>query len=417
MISHLPKHSFRPSNFIKALAGVIAAAIPVIAFVIAVAILPLQSAWAAGSTGRCSNSPLDILLTNDDGYDAAGIKALYQSLNAAGHRVTLVAPENNASGSSAALNFGKIQLKKVPAIARENFLDTSLSRQPSQARSHKQPLHSNHYAVSASPATSVVLAVTALYPENQPPDLLISGINKGANLGPSTPISGTVGATTAALTQLSQAIPAIAISTDPLGPDPYNPDPRISGAGSPENLQHLNNIAAFVASLVVELQQYRCATGRLMPTGIALNINYPPLAPSKIPGLLVTEQSKKAYYSISYRAIAEPENQPETKTKPGADKGTQTTVFAAAFKKLNVDASDLISDTGAYHAGYITVVPLTGNMSGNINTRTNENTDKPRASGIATKLQPNEEKPGSVFAQLNKLLAGVRISDNTASEH
>jgi len=56
--------------------------------------------------GLCGTGPLDILLTNDDGYQAAGIRALYVKLRAAGHRVLLVAPDHNAGGSSASLCLG-----------------------------------------------------------------------------------------------------------------------------------------------------------------------------------------------------------------------------------------------------------------------------------------------------------------------
>ncbi len=54
----------------------------------------------------CGSGPLEILLTNDDGFDSAGIRALAAGLAAAGHRVTLAAPARNASGSSMGLHLG-----------------------------------------------------------------------------------------------------------------------------------------------------------------------------------------------------------------------------------------------------------------------------------------------------------------------
>ena len=58
-------------------------------------------------------APLDILLTNDDGYDAPGIRAMHQALKAAGHRVTLVAPAQQQSGSSVRVTIrGKIGFEK-----------------------------------------------------------------------------------------------------------------------------------------------------------------------------------------------------------------------------------------------------------------------------------------------------------------
>jgi len=65
-------------------------------------------ALAAGDL--CGRGPLDILLTNDDGYQAAGIRALYQALRAGGHRVTMVAPATNMSGVSASLTRSEISV-------------------------------------------------------------------------------------------------------------------------------------------------------------------------------------------------------------------------------------------------------------------------------------------------------------------
>ena len=65
-------------------------------------------ALAAGDL--CGRGPLDILLTNDDGYQAAVIRALYQALRAGGHRVTMVAPATNMSGVSASLTRSEISV-------------------------------------------------------------------------------------------------------------------------------------------------------------------------------------------------------------------------------------------------------------------------------------------------------------------
>ena len=57
-------------------------------------------ATLAGVAALCGTGPLDILLTNDDGVDAAGLQALRAELVAAGHRVIVAAPGHNASGSA-----------------------------------------------------------------------------------------------------------------------------------------------------------------------------------------------------------------------------------------------------------------------------------------------------------------------------
>jgi 5'/3'-nucleotidase SurE len=261
------------------------------------------------SNGAACDGKLDILLSNDDGFDKPGIVALQQALSQAQHRVVLAAPAKNASGSSASITFAPVAVEQVAA---------------------------NTYAISASPATSVVLAVSALYPPDSPPDLLISGINKGANLGPATGISGTVGATTAAIEVIDPPIAAIAISTDPLGPN----------FSEAENTEHLQRISAFIVNLVGRLSQERCKSGLLLPQGLALNINYPPLPSAEIKGIVIREQGQAPYFKISY--------------KPSKD---DANVYLPVFQTQVVEKDIAQSDTLAYHRGYITIVPLDGDYT------------------------------------------------------
>ena len=267
------------------------------------------SPTAAYSANAPCNSQLSILLSNDDGFDTPGIIALQQALSQAKHRVMLAAPATNASGSSASVTFAPVAVKRTA---------------------------SQTYAINASPATAVVLAVSALYPPASPPDLVISGINKGANLGPATGISGTVGATTAAIQIIDPPIPAIAISTDPLG----------ANFSQEKNLEHLQNIAIFIVNLVDRLAQERCKSGALLPQGLALNINYPALEAHKIKGIKITEQGQTPYFTISY-----------------APSKNDDAVFLPVFKARPIGADIAQSDTSAYHQGYITVVPLDGNYT------------------------------------------------------
>jgi Survival protein SurE len=80
----------------------------------------------------CTDPSLDILLTNDDGFDRPGIGALHDALTAAGHRVTLAAPSRDYSGSGAALSL-------FDPITLENKED-------------------GVYAIGATPATTALLA-------------------------------------------------------------------------------------------------------------------------------------------------------------------------------------------------------------------------------------------------------------------
>lgn len=105
-----------------------------------------------------------ILLTNDDGIDAIGLNALYNALKTE-HDCTVVAPDGERSASSHSLTIHR---------------DLSFRKTPTG------------YAVSGSPADCVKLGILHLLPE--PPDLVISGINNGSNLGSDIMYSGTVSA-------------------------------------------------------------------------------------------------------------------------------------------------------------------------------------------------------------------------------
>lgn len=121
-----------------------------------------------------------ILLTNDDGYNAPGLCALAEAL-ADFADVSIVAPSTERSGAAQSLTL----------------------RQPIVC----QRVAERHWAVDGTPADCVIVALHKLLP--QKPDLVISGINHGANLGENIYYSGTVGAAReAALHQ----VPALAVS-------------------------------------------------------------------------------------------------------------------------------------------------------------------------------------------------------------
>ena len=108
---------------------------------------------------------MHILISNDDGYMAPGINALANEMRRFG-RVSIVAPEHNHSGSSNALTLNK------PLTVTNASEDV--------------------FVVSGTPSDCVHLALTGLL--NDRPDLVVSGINCGANMGDDTMYSGTVAA-------------------------------------------------------------------------------------------------------------------------------------------------------------------------------------------------------------------------------
>lgn len=137
-----------------------------------------------------------ILITNDDGWQAPGIRALADVLSARAE-VVIVAPESNRSACSSSLTVGRpIEIHQV---------------------------EENCYAVAGTPADCVHIAVTGILPWR--PDLVVSGINQGQNLGEDTIYSGTVaGATEGFLYD----IPSIAFSQVDFGWEHLDSAARIS---------------------------------------------------------------------------------------------------------------------------------------------------------------------------------------------
>ncbi|NPV86580.1 MAG: 5'/3'-nucleotidase SurE [Anaerolineae bacterium] len=128
-----------------------------------------------------------ILLTNDDGIESPGLWAAARALSAVGY-VTVAAPreQTSASGRSLPLSSdGKIEIRKLQ-IGNQEW-DT--------------------FAIGGTPAQAVLHAVLEIMPQR--PDLVVSGINYGENIGTAITLSGTVGA---ALEAAALNIPAIAVS-------------------------------------------------------------------------------------------------------------------------------------------------------------------------------------------------------------
>lgn len=141
------------------------------------------STTAAGKT-------IEILVTNDDGYDAAGIDAVVEGLRALpGVRVTVVAPATNQSGTGSSVTDGPLTV--TDGMTKSGF---------------------GVKAVTGTPADTIIWAIDQKG-ISFTPDLVVSGINAGANMGPAVELSGTVGAARAAV---QRGIPALAASQGPL---------------------------------------------------------------------------------------------------------------------------------------------------------------------------------------------------------
>jgi len=212
-----------------------------------------------------SSKPLHILLTNDDGHEAPGIQALHRVLKQAGHSVTMVAPttEQSATGMS---------VTSRRNLALEQFEEGS-------------------WHLDGQPADTVLVALRHLLQDN-PPDLVLSGINFGPNLGTDLHISGTFGA--AAIAAIL-GVPAIAVSAG-MRHDEVDHSPR----RFPSTYKVLEPAAQLVCSVVESLNDSKDTDGRLLPENILLNINYPALPKDKIRGILHPEISGGHVIELGY---------------------------------------------------------------------------------------------------------------------
>ncbi len=177
---------------------------------------------------------MKILISNDDGYRASGLKALELAIKPLG-KVSIVAPDRNRSGASNSLTLD------VP-VRVSNFAPDC-------------------YACTGTPTDCVHLAISGLFDFEH--DLVVSGVNDGANLGDDTLYSGTVAA---AVEGRFLGLPAIAVS---LCVEP----------GSPRNFAG----AAQVAARLVE----RIAQAPLQ-NSVILNVNVPDLPEGGLRGIKVT---------------------------------------------------------------------------------------------------------------------------------
>jgi 5'-nucleotidase len=233
---------------------------------------------------------MNILLTNDDGIWAPGLRALYQVLTAAGHQVTVVAPltEQSAVGHAVTLS-SPLRIKKVNDGP---FLG---------------------FGVSGSPVDCVKIALGTVY--NLRPDLLISGINNGANVGVDILYSGTVAAATEAALV---GIPALAVSIDDFNPQDLVPQAEY--------------VQAFLSAI----------SWASLPSRRVLNLNFPCLPMSECKSLRLCPQTRAVY-----------EDWYDERTDP---RGRRYYWLCGEILPRNLEPD---TDRTLLTQGYITLTPLT----------------------------------------------------------
>ncbi|MFC9975340.1 5'/3'-nucleotidase SurE [Spirillospora sp. NPDC127200] len=260
------------------------------------------TAHAPAGKGRAPR-PLEILLTNDDGFAAPGLAAVRQALTAAGHRVTVVAPATDQSGRGAGMT------------ATIGARITARQESPGV------------WSVGGTPADSVLFGMAVVFKDRRP-DLVVSGANYGQNTGSLVNHSGTVGA---AVTGLEQRVPAIAVSTE------YDLE-----AGPAATARAFPATARYTADLIDRLGR-AAGSGAVLPPGVALNVNYP-ITEGGPKGTRLTRVGRTAFFALTYTPAGD-----GSYVIGGRADDTAETVRNA--------------DTTALAADHVSVTPLDGDWS------------------------------------------------------
>jgi 5'-nucleotidase len=192
---------------------------------------------------------MNVLLTNDDGVYSIGIQTLAKSLKEAGHNLLVVAPDRERSGCGHAMTMDRpVHLKNVNRL----FLSADF-----EAKS-----------CDGTPTDCVIMAIDAI---GFRPDIVISGINQGPNLGDDLTYSGTV---CAAMEGVIFGYPSIAVSL----------------VMSSTDREAHNDTAA--AALMALLDWTRDAP---IPEGVLYNVNVPNIPIPDLKGVLVTRKGVRRY--------------------------------------------------------------------------------------------------------------------------
>ena len=220
---------------------------------------PLASlALALGISLAAPSHALNIVLTNDDGWNTDNIQTLFKHLKAAGHEVVLSGPCTGQSGKGGALNFLRPVSIDTSKASKDQYCvgdtDTSVAFKDF---SEGTPVMAALYGID----------VGAQAKWGKEPDLLISGPNEGNNLGYLNNNSGTLGA---AMIAIARGIPAIAVSA-------------ADGDAAKAEV-----VSALVVDIIKQLEQKRPKDQPLLPAFTGLNVNTPK-DPAKHRGIKFTD--------------------------------------------------------------------------------------------------------------------------------
>ncbi|NDJ17404.1 5'/3'-nucleotidase SurE [Myxacorys almedinensis A] len=244
-----------------------------------------------------------LLISNDDGVYARGIQTLANTLAEAGHQVSVVCPDRERSATGHGLTLHQpIRAEKIESLFHPAV---------------------QVWACSGTPSDCVKLAIWALLDE--PPELVLSGINHGANLGTDVLYSGTV---SAAMEGMIEGIPSVALSLTSFSSQNFQP------------------AADFACALVEQLAKHP------LPELTLLSVNVPSVARDQIRGAIVTRQGVRRYIDVFEKRV---------------DPRGKTYYWLAGELLEDVDdpdvAADAPTDVEAIRENYITITPLHYNLT------------------------------------------------------
>ncbi|MEB3295084.1 MAG: 5'/3'-nucleotidase SurE [Synechococcales bacterium] len=244
-----------------------------------------------------------LLISNDDGIFAMGIRSLANRLAEAGHAVTVVCPDRERSATGHGLTLHQ--------PIRANMVEGIFHPQVTA------------WSCSGTPADCVKLALWSLL--DKQPDFVLSGINQGANLGTDVLYSGTV---SAAMEGIMEGIPSIAMSLTSF------------------TSRDFQAAADYACQLLLQLQKHP------LPSSTLLNVNVPAIAPKDIKGAIVTRQGIRRYIEVF-----EKRQDPRGKT--------YYWLAGEAVEEVEDPQADheIPSDVEAIRKQYITLTPLQYNLT------------------------------------------------------
>jgi 5'-nucleotidase len=247
---------------------------------------------------------MKLLVSNDDGIFSLGIRSLANTLAEAGHEVFVVSPDRERSATGHGLTLHQ----PIRADIVESVFHPSIKA----------------WACSGTPSDCVKLALWALLDEK--PDLVLSGINHGSNLGTDVLYSGTV---SAAMEGVIEGIPSLAFSLTSFSSQDFVP------------------AANFARSLVAKLEK------QPLSPFLLLNVNVPAVNADAIAGVVITRQGLRRYIDVF-----------EKRTDP---RGKTYYWLAGELLEEVEEALDLAdiapTDVQANQQNYITITPLQYNLT------------------------------------------------------